>query len=95
MRFKVLTKPSVNPIALQNIAWRYYGVYLGVLAAYFTIAYFCYPETKGLALEEITLVFDYGRKEGRQKAAERMRGESRVEETDDVKGDEAAHVARV
>lgn len=91
---------SVNPIALEQIQWRYYAVYLGVLAFYLTLAYFFYYETKGLSLEEIGTVFDYGRKEGRDRLAEMLREREQqrnMEPRDldsDVKGG-TAHVDRV
>ncbi|KAH5497193.1 hypothetical protein HBI52_190250 [Parastagonospora nodorum] len=51
----------VNPIALQEIAWRYYLVYVGVLCAVIAFVWFLVPETKDLSLEEIGRMFDRGR----------------------------------
>jgi sugar porter (SP) family MFS transporter len=48
----------VNPIALENIAWKYYLVYVGVLVAVIAFMFFCVPETKDLSLEEIGKMFD-------------------------------------
>lgn len=48
----------VNPIALDAIAWRFYFVYIGTLAAMIPTIYFLFPETKGRTLEEIAIVFD-------------------------------------
>jgi sugar porter (SP) family MFS transporter len=48
----------VNPIALDAIGWRYYIVWVVVLASNFTVIYFFYPETKGLSLEEVTQMLD-------------------------------------
>ncbi|KAF2491808.1 general substrate transporter [Lophium mytilinum] len=48
----------VNPIALNNIGWKYYivfDVFLGVICA---VTFFLFPETKGHSLEEIAEVFD-------------------------------------
>lgn len=54
----------VNPIALQEIAWRYYLVYVGVLCGVIAFVWFLVPETKDLSLEEIGRMFDRGRGEG-------------------------------
>ncbi|KAL3446325.1 general substrate transporter [Aspergillus insuetus] len=48
----------VNPIALAEIGWKYYGVYLAILAGFITVTYFYFPETKSMTIEEITTVFD-------------------------------------
>jgi hypothetical protein len=47
-----------NPIALEAIAWKFYFVYIGTLAAMIPTIYFLFPETKGRTLEEIAKVFD-------------------------------------
>ena len=48
----------VNPIALGSIAWKYYLVFVAVLAIAFVTIWFTYPETRGHSLEEMALVFD-------------------------------------
>lgn len=48
----------MNPIGLQNIGWRYYIVYVAILAVESFIAYSWFIETKGKALEEIAVLFD-------------------------------------
>ncbi|EED13700.1 hexose transporter protein [Talaromyces stipitatus ATCC 10500] len=65
----------VNPIALQAITWKYYGVYIAVECLYVVLIYFFFPETKKLSIEEVALVFDYGMKDGRVKAAANFRDE--------------------
>lgn len=67
----------VNPIAFKAIAWKYYIVYLAINAAYLVFFFFYLIDSRGMSLEEITLLFDYPRKEARQRAAEDMR--ARVE----------------
>jgi MFS family permease len=47
-----------NPIALEAIAWKFYFVYIGALAAMIPTIYFLFPETKGRTLEDIAKVFD-------------------------------------
>lgn len=48
----------VNPIALDNIGWRYYIVFCVFLAVICAVTFFLFPETKGYSLEEIAEVFD-------------------------------------
>jgi MFS family permease len=48
----------VNPIILEAIHWKYYGVYIAILSLYAVIIYFRFPETKNLTIEEISLIFD-------------------------------------
>ncbi|CAH6722034.1 high-affinity glucose transporter Hxt2p [[Candida] jaroonii] len=47
-----------NPIALDSIHWKYYLVFVVVLALGTANIYFFYPETKGYSLEEISKIFD-------------------------------------
>jgi hypothetical protein len=48
--------------------WRYYAVYIALDFFVAFIAYLHFPETRRLSIEEISLVFDYGTKEGRERA---------------------------
>ncbi|KAF6814203.1 hypothetical protein CMUS01_12691 [Colletotrichum musicola] len=48
----------VNPIGLENIAWRYYIVFCVLLAIFLVVTYVLFPETKGHSLEEIAVIFD-------------------------------------
>ncbi|KAH8804504.1 general substrate transporter [Xylogone sp. PMI_703] len=48
----------VNPIALREIQWRYYFMYIGVLIAVIAFIFFYVPETKGRSLEEVAGIFD-------------------------------------
>ncbi|KAJ2958868.1 hypothetical protein NQZ79_g5622 [Umbelopsis isabellina] len=48
----------VNPIALTAITWRYYIVFCCVISLEFVVVYFFFPETKGLSLEEVAIVFE-------------------------------------
>ena len=48
----------VNPIALENIQWKYYVVYVVLLVVITATVYFFYPETIGHSLEEMAKVFD-------------------------------------
>ncbi|KIL61081.1 hypothetical protein M378DRAFT_872211 [Amanita muscaria Koide BX008] len=47
-----------NPVALQNIGWKYYIVYVCFTAFEFAFLYFYIVETKGLTLEETAALFD-------------------------------------
>jgi hypothetical protein len=48
----------VNPIALKAIAWRYFIVYVAVIACYLVLFYLFCRETKGLTVEEAALVYE-------------------------------------
>ncbi|CAK7232128.1 hypothetical protein SEUCBS140593_008157 [Sporothrix eucalyptigena] len=48
----------VNPIALEDIAWKYYIVFIVVLVTMIITVYFYYPETRRRTLEEIAVIFD-------------------------------------
>lgn len=37
-----------SPVALQNLKWKYYFVFIGLDTMWFIIVYFLYPETKGV-----------------------------------------------
>ncbi|VUC30169.1 unnamed protein product [Clonostachys rosea] len=55
----------VNPIALEAIGWKYYGMYIAIDCAYVVLIYFFFPETKKLTIEEVSMIFDHG-KNGRE-----------------------------
>lgn len=48
----------VNPIALDNLGWKYYIFYCVWLAIELAVVYFFYIETRGTPLEEIAKHFD-------------------------------------
>ncbi|KAF4468584.1 Major facilitator superfamily domain general substrate transporter [Fusarium albosuccineum] len=48
----------VNPIGLQALAWKYYGVYVGWLCVEVACVYLFFPETSGRSLEAVAQVFD-------------------------------------
>ncbi|KAH0846416.1 hypothetical protein AYO21_07147 [Fonsecaea monophora] len=48
----------VNPVALENIQWKYYLCYIIWLAIQSVVVYFFYIETKGHSLETIAICFD-------------------------------------
>ncbi|KAH6695536.1 general substrate transporter [Plectosphaerella plurivora] len=54
----VFVNQYVNPIGLQRAGWKYYIVYVVILAVESFIAYGWFLETKGKALEEIAVIFD-------------------------------------
>ncbi|EEU33403.1 uncharacterized protein NECHADRAFT_56714 [Fusarium vanettenii 77-13-4] len=54
----VFVNQYVNPIGLDSIGWKYYLVYVVILAVESFIAYGWFIETKGKSLEEIAVLFD-------------------------------------
>ncbi|KKP03802.1 sugar transporter [Trichoderma harzianum] len=69
----------VNPIALREIQWRYYFVYVGVLIAVIVFVYFFVPEAKRSSLEEVAGIFD---KEYAVAASQPLSNALRKEETE-------------
>ncbi|KAH0438429.1 hypothetical protein CcaCcLH18_03416 [Colletotrichum camelliae] len=47
-----------NPVALQNLGWRYYLVYIGILVFEVGFTYIMFPETKGQTIEEVSSIFE-------------------------------------
>lgn len=56
--FAIFFNTFVNPIALENIGWKYYIVFIVMLVAFGLTAFFFYPETKGHTLEQMAVLFD-------------------------------------
>lgn len=48
----------VNPIALEAIHWKYYIVFIVMLALLLITVFFAYPETRGHTLEQMAVIFD-------------------------------------
>ncbi|RKL41530.1 hypothetical protein BFJ72_g5422 [Fusarium proliferatum] len=48
---------TITPIALSQISWRYWIVWVAMNFAFMPLVYFCYPETQGLSLERIDNIF--------------------------------------
>lgn len=73
----------VNPIILDAIEWKYYAVYIGILAFYIGVIYLKFPETKGLTIEEIAIIFDGESAEGiRQAAGNAVKGKDGLDTTE-------------
>ena len=68
----------VNPIGLESLKWRYYLVYVVILAVETFVIWLIYPETKGVSLEEVAVVM-----EG-EKAQVEIRGTEKKLTHDDV-----------
>ncbi|RDA91867.1 hypothetical protein CP533_3658 [Ophiocordyceps camponoti-saundersi (nom. inval.)] len=48
---------QMTPIAIENIGWRTYIIFAVFNATWVPIIFFCFPETKGLELEEVDQLF--------------------------------------
>ncbi|CAG8899634.1 unnamed protein product [Penicillium egyptiacum] len=48
----------VNPVGIQNLAWKYYIVYEVWLVLEVIVVYFYFTETRGATLEEMSQLFD-------------------------------------
>ncbi|CAG8076186.1 unnamed protein product [Penicillium salamii] len=51
---------KITPIAIENINWRVFVIFAVLNFLWIPIVYFFYPETKGLELEDINLIFAKG-----------------------------------
>ncbi|KAK2765790.1 aflyb hxta hexose transporter [Colletotrichum kahawae] len=46
-----------NPVAMADLGWKYYLVYVSILLVGLVVAWVSFPETKGYTVEEITKIF--------------------------------------
>ncbi|KAL2824271.1 general substrate transporter [Aspergillus cavernicola] len=51
---------KITPLAFDNIGWRTFIIFAVLNAVFIPMVYFFYPETKGLELEDIPLLFAKG-----------------------------------
>ncbi|KAF6838426.1 major myo-inositol transporter iolT [Colletotrichum plurivorum] len=63
----------VNPIGIANLKWRYYLVYVVIIAVETFVIWLIYPETKGVSLEEVAVVM-----EGDRAHVERVENEKKL-----------------
>jgi len=47
----------ITPVALTNLAWKAYLIFMVTNLAFVPLVYFCYPETSNLTLEEVDHLF--------------------------------------
>ena len=73
-----------NPVALAAIQWKYYIVYVAVIATYFALFWFFIRETKGLTVEEAAVVYEPG--ESRMQVVEQERAMAQA--IDEISEDE-------
>lgn len=72
-----------NPIGMDNLGWRYLFLYWSMLIVEIVTIYLFYPETKGLTLEEIKMVFE-GQSEETLAAMAVELDKERVEEVENM-----------
>lgn len=58
VRCAVFFNSYVNPIALDDIGWKYYIVYCIWIVVEIATVYFLFPETHGRTLEELSFMFE-------------------------------------
>ncbi|PLN79950.1 general substrate transporter [Aspergillus taichungensis] len=51
---------KITPIAFDNIGWKTFVIFAVLNAVFIPMVYFFYPETKGLELEDIPMLFSQG-----------------------------------
>lgn len=54
----VVPSQYVTPVALANLGWRYYIVFLVTISLTIVTVWFGFPETKGRTVEQIAELFD-------------------------------------
>ncbi|KAG7441097.1 hexose transporter [Guyanagaster necrorhizus] len=79
----------VNPIALDNIGWKYYIVYVCWIAFECVFLYFYVVETKGLTLEETAVIFDG------DDAKEQLAHAAGIKEDDEKGSNSSVHAAEL
>jgi len=57
-RFPRRIMVSCTPVALNAINWKFLAIYCGWIFFEFIFIYFCYPETSGRTLEELSFLFE-------------------------------------
>ncbi len=48
----------LNPVAIDNIGWKYYVCIDVIIVVAIVVVYFTYPETSKITLEEVSTIFD-------------------------------------
>lgn len=59
---------------MDAIGWKYYTVYIALLAQFLVVVYFFFPETKGHSLEQIADIFEGNIMTGRVKKSSDLEG---------------------
>ena len=49
---------KVNPIATKALSWRYYLLFVVILAQWLVVTWLFFPGTRGHSLEELDALFD-------------------------------------
>lgn len=65
-----------------------YIVYIAVIAGYLVLILFFFPETKGMTIEEVSVLFDTGRKGDAAAAAAKLEADGKMRKEEGLAGDE-------
>lgn len=60
----------ITPTIITKLQWKAYLIFMCTNFAFVPLVYFCYPETKGLTLEEIDYLYSTPGKSARQVSKE-------------------------
>lgn len=72
----------LNPVALEQITWKYYIVICILILLELVIVYFTYPETSKVTLEEVSIIFD-GKHAVHNALTDKQDGDETVDEVKD------------
>lgn len=73
---------QITPIAISNIGWRTYIIFATLNFSFLPIIYLFFPETKGLELEDVDMLF--ADTESVQMSIRAQRGRVRIDEDSEI-----------
>lgn len=79
--FSILSTFAV-PVGLENMAWKFYCIFVPWVVVEFVGIWFLFPETKGPSLEEIAIIFDGEQATGSHNIRQDVESHAQADEKD-------------